>query len=314
MKLSPEIVQQIIELKNYGYSSRKIAAILNIGKTTVNDNLSKIAKETPALNQIQKSKPRVLLFDLESTPSIVAAFGRWKVNIGTESVIREGGYLLSACWKYLGDEEVTKVVLTSEEAFLGNDSRIVCALFEAFENADIVIAHNAKKFDVPLFNTRLLANGMPPAKPVKVVDTLQIAKKNLKFNSNKLDSLGHYLGVGRKIETTGMSLWLRCMDGDEEALQDMLTYNEQDVILLEKVYLALRAFDPSPANMGHYFNDYEHHCPACGSTDVDESGNSVYTPVSQFAEVVCNSCGHRSRKRIALNSKEKRSKLLVTAR
>lgn len=320
MKLMPETVQKIIELKDYGYSSRKIAAILNIGKSTVNDNYSRYSSNSDdfSLDLKEKSKvktgPRILFFDLESTPSIVAAFGRWKVNVGTESVLREGGYLLSACWKFLGEDEVTRMVLTPQEAKEGNDLSIVCALFEAFEEADIVVAHNAKKFDVPLFNTRLLANGMPPPKPVKVVDTLQIAKKNLKFNSNKLDSLGHYLGVGRKIETTGMSLWIRCMDGDKEALQQMLEYNAQDVVLLEKVYLELRAFDPSPANAGHYFNDYQHHCPVCGSTEVEESGNSVFTPVSEFAEVVCNSCGHRSRKRTALNSKEKRAKLLVTAR
>jgi rRNA maturation endonuclease Nob1 len=96
----------------------------------------------------------------------------------------------------------------------------------------------------------------------------------------------------------------------------MVDYNEQDVALLERVYMRLRAFDNRPANAGHFFEDAhnEHRCPVCGSDDVEYTGNSVYTPVSEFAEVVCNDCGHRSRTRQAKNSKEKRNSLLITAR
>lgn len=329
MKHSQETIDKVIALKAEGLSSRAIGAILGIGKSTVNDIYNRTTNAelidwewdtevpTPEYNPenvaFKKKGPRILFFDLESTPSIVATFGRWKQNIGTESVLREGGFLLSACWKYLGDEEVTKMVLTSSEAQKGDDTRIVCGLYEAFEEADLVVAHNAARFDVPLFKTRLISHGMPPPKTVKVVDTLQIAK-TLRFNSNKLDSLGNYLDVGRKIETTGISLWIRCMQGDEEALHEMVTYNEQDVTLLERVYMRLRAFDTRPTNAGHFHDDDHAHCPVCGSTELEHTGNSVYTPVSEFAEVVCNDCGHRSRTRQVLNSKEKRNKLLITAR
>lgn len=332
MKHSQETIDKVIALKDEGLSSRAIAAILGIGKSTVNDIWNrknsnstentdwvwnvpelKYEPESVAFVKVKQKGPRILFFDLESTPSIVATFGRWKQNIGTESVLREGGFLLSACWKYLGDDEVTKVVLSADEATKGDDVRIVCALYEAFEEADIVVAHNAARFDVPLFKTRLISHGMPPPKTVKVVDTLQIAK-TLKFNSNKLDSLGNYLDVGRKLETTGMSLWLRCMDGDVEALKTMVDYNEQDVRLLERVYMRLRAFDTRPANAGHYHDDNLCRCPVCGSPDVEATGNSVFTPVSEFTEVVCNDCGHRSRTRLTMNSKEKRENLLITAR
>lgn len=322
MKHSQETIQQIKEMKMIGLSSRVIAKELGVGKSTVNDVWNKFLNETQVELQYnpedvafpkKKDGPKILFFDLESTPSIVATFGRWKQNIGTESVLREGGFLLSACWKYLGDNSVTKMVLNSKEAVNGDDTRIVCGLYEAFEAADLVVAHNAARFDVPLFKTRLISHGMPPPKTVKVVDTLQIAK-GLRFNSNKLDSLGNYLDVGRKVETTGISLWIRCMAGDEQALQDMVDYNEQDVVLLERVYMRLRAFDTRPANAGHFFEDDTARCPVCGSHDVEYTGNSVYTPVSEFAEVVCNDCGHRSRTRQAKNSKEKRNSLLITAR
>jgi len=315
MKHSEEIVDKVLSLKQDGLSSRSIAALLGIGKSTVNDIYNREVEffKSDWDDVRTKTGPRILFFDLESTPSIVATFGRWKQNIGTESVLREGGFLLSACWKWLGDEEVTKMVLTPNEAIKGDDTSIVCGLYEAFEQSDIVVAHNAAKFDVPLFKTRLISHGMPPPKTVKVVDTLQIAK-GLRFNSNKLDSLGNYLNVGRKVETTGISLWIRCMNGDENALQEMVTYNEQDVVLLERVYMKLRAFDNKPANAGHYHHDDLSRCPVCGSHDIEFSGNSVFTPVSEFAEVLCNECGHRSRTRKVINSKEKRNSLLITAR
>lgn len=316
MKHSQEIIDQIIELKSNGLPSRSIADLLNIGKSSVNNVWNRyldLGEELDRTTDKKSEGPRILFFDLESSPSIVATFGRWKQNIGTESVLREGGFLLSACWKFLGDKEVTKIVLTPEEARNGDDSRIVCSLFEVFEDSDVVVAHNAVKFDYPLFKTRLISHGMPPPKVVKVTDTLQIAK-TLRFNSNKLDSLGNYLNVGRKIETTGISLWIRCLEGDKNALQTMVDYNEQDVILLERVYMQLRAFDPRPANAAHYFNDNKCRCPACGSDQVEFTENSVYTQLSEFAEVLCNNCGHRSRTRKPINSKEKRSTLLQSTR
>lgn len=316
MKLSQKSKEWILHLKQQGFGSRHIANLVGCSKSTVNNFLGSLTTKSSTtvvaeVETIKVKTPNILLFDLESAPSIVATFKRWQTNIGPESVIREGGYIISACWKFLGEEEMTKVVQTPEEAVAGDDSRIVAELYEAFEKADIVVGHNGKRFDVPLFKTRLIANGMPPPKTVKIVDTLLIAKK-LKFNSNKLDSLGHYLEVGRKVEHSGMPLWLRCMEGDKESLAKMLEYNAQDVHLLEEVYLKLRAFDMLPPNLGLYFNDGEHHCPVCASTDLTYTGNSVYTAVSEFEEIACNDCGHRSRIRKSKTTSDQRATLLMS--
>jgi len=297
------IVDQIIHLKQHGYKSRAIASILGIGKSSVNDTWNRYKEK-------QSNPLKILFFDLESTPSIVAAFGRWQQNIGPDSVIREGGYLLSAAWKFAHEDAVSSEVLTPAEAMIGDDFRIIAALYDAFEQADVVVAHNALKFDVPLFKTRLIANGMPPPKRVKVVDTMRIAK-SLRFNSNKLDSLGHYLGVGRKIPTTGMSLWLKCMEGDVESLDLMQEYNKQDVILLERVYNKLRAFDNNSPNAGLMIDDGHMHCPVCGSGNLKFTGNNTTTKVSVFKEVQCNDCGHRSRTRQAINSVNHRKNQLA---
>lgn len=308
--------QQIESLHNQGMSGRKIAYLLDLSKSGINYYLGSIevegysGRKPKQVEPKSKQGPKILLLDLESTPSIAAVFGRFKVNVGLNAVVSEGGWLLSAAWKFLGDEQVSSVVLTPEEAVKADDSRIVARLYELFEEADWVVAHNGNAFDIPLFRTRLVVHGFGMHKAVKQVDTLQIAKK-LKFNSNKLDGLAQQLGLSRKLENSGMTLWLDCMQGKQEALDTMQEYNEQDVALLEEVYLTLRAFNLKTPNAAHYHGDDKTRCQACGSDDVEYTGNSVFTAASEFKEVKCNCCGARSRSRQNSMTSEKRKSLLT---
>lgn len=305
MKLSEDKVKEILRLKEQGLSSRQIAGILDVGKSTVNDWLQRqgASEEQP------KKQPQLLIFDVETVPSIAATFGRFNQTIGHNNIIREGGAIVSAAWKFYGDTEVKSVVMTPEEAIKDNDTRIVCELYEAFEQSEVVVAHNAS-FDLGVFKARLALHRMPMHKTVKVIDTYKISK-GMRFNSRKLGSLADYFDVSRKITNEGIQLWIRCMNGDADALEEIRLYNVGDIKTLEEVYNCVKAYDNRPINLGQYFNDNEQHCPACGSTDIASTGNLVYTDVSAFDEVICNSCGHRSRKRIQRNSKDKRFNLLM---
>lgn len=308
---TPEWLDKYKELVASGLSQRQACAILGIARATVYDTLKK-QQETNDIATGEKSKGmRVLLFDLETSPTLAYVWQRWKQNIGSNQIEREGSYMLTAAWKWLGEGDVHCAF--AKDPVNGDDSNICALLYEAIENSDVIIAHNLQSFDYPILNARLIQNAFPPLKNVKKIDTLAIAKKNFKFNTNKLDDLGKYLGVGRKIDTGGFELWHKTIKGDNEAFCQMMDYNKQDVLLLERVYLKLRAFDSNPAaNAGHYYNDNLSRCPVCGSSEVIETGNASYTPVSKFVEMVCNDCGHRSRKRQAVNDKEKRAGMLIT--
>ncbi len=305
MKYTEEIQEEIKALKADGISSRDIAEILGISKSGVNDFLKEAAL-------VKASEPKVLLLDLENAPSIAAAFQRFDVTLTPDHILEEGGWLLSASWKWLNKSKVEGVVLTPEEAVARNDYRIVETIVEEMNKADIWIAHNGDRFDIPLVRTRMLPNGITGLRSAKTIDTLKIAKR-LKFNSNKLDSLGNYLSAGRKLKHTGIDLWLRCMNGDPKALKEMLTYNKRDVVLLEDVYKELRQFDTSGVNFGMYYDDGKHHCPACASTNVSPTGRKTVAGMSKYEEVICHDCGRISRKRQALNSKAHRTQLLAKA-
>lgn len=308
---SPEWLDKYNELVASGLSQRQACAILGIARATVYDTLKKIEDNNNIAEGEKPKGMRVLLLDLETSPTLAYVWRRWKQNIGSNQVEKEGSYMLTAAWKWLGEDKMHCAF--AKDPVEGDDSNICALLYEAIENSDVIVAHNLNGFDYPILNARMIQNSFPPMKTVKKIDTLAIAKKHFRFNTNKLDDLGKYLGVGRKIDTGGFELWHKTIKGDNEAFCQMMDYNKQDVLLLEQVYLKLRAFDTNPAaNAGHYYEDSLSRCPVCGSSDVEETGNNVYTPVSRFAEMVCNGCGHRSRQRHNISDIEKRRGMLIT--
>lgn len=308
MKLSKEQINEVISLKSQGYSSRFIAKLLGISKTAVNDNYKKYFTSLGYSN----SKPRILVFDLETAHSVVAAFDRFDVNIQHDNVIEEGGQIVSAAWSWVGEDKIYSSVMTPDEAIHRDDSRVIADLFDAFEESDVVTAHFGKGFDMKVFKTRLALNSYPMHKAVKVVDTKQIAS-TMKFNSNKLDSLCDYFGIERKKPTGGIKLWIDCLNGDKEALKTMQEYNIQDVKILKQLYLYLRPFDKNPPNLGMYYNDGMQHCPSCGSIELSTTGNTSSTNLQSYQEILCMDCGHRSKYRKSITDKAKRNLQLVPA-
>lgn len=311
MRYTEEQIQQIILLSRQGYSSREIASDLGVSKSGVNYALNR-TERSPAVVPPNTTGAKILIFDLETSAAKVYCFGRHKQFISQDAVVQEGGKILTAAWRWLGSDDVYSYA-NLDEIVNGKDETVCALLWELFEKADAVIAHNALQFDVKMLRTRCLANGLPDLPTVKVIDTLVMAKKHFRFPSNRLDALGAYLGLGRKIQTGGIDLWVRVQEGDADALNEMVVYNEQDVNLLLEVYLKLRGFGHAGTNFNaaHYIDDGEEHCASCGSTNVQETGRSIYTAVSEFAEVRCNDCGSVHRKRKALNSKEHRASLSV---
>jgi transposase-like protein len=318
MKYTQETIAEIIQCKRAGMKSRQIAALLGVSKSGVNnvwnshlDEINeRVVDYSIALVKPKPKTPKVLFIDVETAPDLAVTFRRFKANIGQDNVLAEGGWLISAAWKWMHEAVIRSVVLDSEEARVQDDARIVATLYDLLEEADVVVGHNIDRFDLPIIKARMVVNGFPAARKVKTVDTLKIAKQ-MKFQSNRLDSLGIALGEGRKLEHEGIKLWIDCIQGDTAALQRMKDYNEQDIVLLENVYHRIKHMDTKPQNLGLYFDDDKVHCPVCGDTDVVETGNVITTQVSTFAEVKCNCCGARSRTRTPTNTKTQRQMLLL---
>lgn len=242
-----------------------------------------------------KSLPKILIFDIETAPVKAYVWRMWKETIGIDQMLSDWFIL---CWaaKWLYSDTIMNDCVTKEEVLEEDDERVVKSLWKLFDEADIVVAHNATRFDVPKMNARFIKYGLQPPSPYRIVDTLEVAKKEFKFTSNKLDGLAVYFGFPKKLETD-FTLWSQCLEGKQAALNYMSKYNKYDVQLLEEVYLKLLPWIRNHPNIGIYTSS-ELVCCNCGHKHLTLIPNKYYyTQVSKYPIYRCNHCGAISRGR-----------------
>lgn len=298
--------QTSIVLANTGAMSwRDISRTLKVSKSTVSDHLRKYYKELykeaePIAYTIPKTA-RILLFDLETAPTTAYVWGRFDQTVAQKQVVKEG-YILTYSAKWLGEDTIISSRITEQY----DDSQLVKELAELFDQADIVVAHNAIRFDVPLLKTRMIALGLPPPLPSKIVDTLRIAKAEFRFPSNSLDNIAAYLGLPRKMSHSGFELWTRCMAMEDEAFEEMLEYNVQDVVVLEQLYLRLRHWSKTHPNIALLEPAGVARCVCCGSTDLKNVDKLFHTTTASYEMMSCGDCGkiNRKRKNVSGHGKE----------
>jgi RNase P subunit RPR2 len=258
-------------------------------------------------------RPNVLLLDIETAPLAAGVWGLWKQNVYIDQVYSEW-FMLTWSAKWLFDDEVFADKLTPEEALAEDDKRISQSIWEFMDYADIIIAHNGDGFDLPRLNTRFLLNGIVPPSPYQSIDTLKVAKKNFDFSSNKLDFIARQLGVEGKMDAGGFTTWRDIVKfGDKDALALMEEYNKKDVFVLEEVYVKLRPWIKSHANMSLYFDDVKERCPNCGNEHLTwPEGKYYVTSMNKYSVVRCDECGAVGRSRTSALTTMQRAHLIST--
>lgn len=258
------------------------------------------------------TKPKILLFDVETAPILSHVWSLWDQRVGLNQVMCDW-YMLSWSAKWLGEEEVYHDRLYNHLSFEENpedDYNIIVSLWEMLDQADIIIGHNLKKFDDKKFKARCLYHGLTEPSSYRRVDTLDIAKRAFKLTSNKLDYLATYLKVPNKVSHEGHGLWVKCMAGEQTAWDVMTEYNNYDVVLLEDVYLQIRHWSNNHPNVAVFYDDDYERCTLCGSVELENTGHLVFTNLASYEEVRCKCCSKLSRRSSNLLSKDKRSNLL----
>lgn len=235
------------------------------------------------------SDVKIALLDIETAPIDGFAWEMFEANIVS---VKHPSYMLCYSVKWLGDKTIHTHALPDYPAFRRdkrNDGALCRELWATLDAADIVIAHNGDSFDLKKINARFAVNKINPPSPFKTVDTLKVARRYFKFDSNKLDNLGNYLGLGRKLPHTGIHLWMECAAGNNRpAWKMMREYNARDIDLLEKVYLRLRPWMVGHPNLALYKNIVC--CPACGSQNVQRRGFNV-AKSRKTGRFHCRDCG-----------------------
>lgn len=255
-----------------------------------------------------QSNAKILCFDLENTMLRCVTFDLWEQNIRPEQVTSDS-YII--CWsaKFLNESKLYSDVLTSEEAIAGNDRRIVENVWQLLNGCNILIGQNIKNFDLKKLNVRFLYYGLPPIANTQIIDTYLISRSNFSFPSNSMKYINKFLGIKQKEENEGISLWMKCMEGDKESLAKMDDYCKSDTLAVENLYYMLRPFIRNGPNLGVYFDGNEKRCPNCGSIELEEE--SFYYPnAGKYITYRCE-CGSIIRSKDNLLDKYKKKSLLV---
>jgi DNA polymerase elongation subunit (family B) len=254
--------------------------------------------------------PKILVFDIETTPSLGWFFGNiWKTRI---LQIKQPWYMLSAAYKWLGTDEIGFFGIWEDANFTPNstdDRYVVRRLHRLMDQADVVVAHNGDSFDIKMGNTAFQKHGLGAPSPYQSVDTLKEDRRYFRRESHSLKDIAEMLGLSSKLDNSGISLWFKTMEGLKEACMEMMDYNIQDVATLEELYMELREWMGYPGkkagpNMGHWHSGEEPVCPNCGH---DRLWVRQYyrTAFSEFPVYQCHKksggCGsyHRSRSRVS---------------
>ena len=306
--LNEQDYKEYQDLINEGHSQRSAAKILGIDRSRIqryikkqleseeikktilgvqnqNDYTDWQSKPKPSL----LNKPKTLFYDIETTLAKSYHFGQWKQCLGVKQQVQEG-HLLSHAWAW-NDEDVVGSILTREEILNHDPERLVLEAWALLDNADIVVAHYGKKFDIPKLNGYFLKYGLQPPSPYKVVDTKEISSKKFLLPFNSLEYLAKSLGVQQKIDNSGIQLWIDCDHGKQEALDEMLAYNIGDVEALRDVYNRLITWDNNGVNMALYNDGHTALCTHCGSDDITSlDGKYAYTAQRKYSLFRCNSC------------------------
>jgi len=246
---------------------------------------------------------KIGILDIETKPRKVYCWGVWEQNIAPSQIISDLE-ILTYAFKWLGEEDVywdsTEGDKTEEE--------LLSTLKGFLDEADIIVAHNGDRFDVPIINTKFLEYGIDPPSPYKRIDTLKVLKSNFKLTSNRLDFAAKFLGKEGKLATGGMQLWIDCINNVKSAWVKMVDYNVQDVLVLEEVYVKIRPWITNHPNVALYDNEDGTVCPKCGGNHFHYRGYA-YTASGAYRRFQCLDCGGWGRETVNKLSKKKRKGL-----
>ena len=236
---------------------------------------------------MRQEKFKRLFFDIETSPNLVFSWNvGYDIKINHDNIVKERA-IICICYKYEGDAKIHSLTWDN-----GDDKEMLKKFASVMDSADEVIGHNSDRFDIKWVRTRCIFHGIQINHSIKSIDTLKESRGKFKFNSNKLDYIGKYLGVGQKIDTGGFDLWKSIvLDNDKKSLKKMVDYCKQDVNLLEKVYQKLNPYIPHKTNAAVMFDRDSTDCPECLSDRTTVNKYRISAAGMRQVTLQCQSCG-----------------------
>lgn len=234
----------------------------------------------------QTIKPKRLFYDIETSYNIVKSWRiGFNINLNMEDIIQERA-IITIAYKWEGEEDVT--VLSWNK---GCDKKIIEDFVKVMAEADELVGHNVDRYDTKFIMARALKHNISVLPKYQSTDTLKLAKKHFMLNSNKLDYIAQYLGIGHKTKHRGIEMWDDIiLRNDPKALEEMIEYNVQDVFLTEQVYHKLMEYSLPKVNHASKQTGDKHTCPQCGSDHAELHKTYISSTGTKTRLMNCLNC------------------------
>lgn len=224
-----------------------------------------------------------MILDIETSPVIAYVWQTeiYKAFISADKII-EPTKMLSWAAKWYNDSTIYS------SSFEVGPKTMLKGLHKLMDEADVIVHFRGKSFDIPIINKEFIEYGFNPPSPYRQIDLYDIIKYKFRFDNRSLAYLVEKLTDERKIKTGGLQLWKLVMAKDKAAIEEMVKYNEQDVIITEELYKKLL---PWIHNHPNYSVSIDSKCcPKCGSEHFQKRGYSL-TNAAKYIRYQCQDCG-----------------------
>lgn len=239
--------------------------------------------------------PKILIYDIETSPHKAWSFGVRNTNIFNDQIIEPTRMI---CWaaKWL---DKPGIMFRSEYHHDTQEMREV--LHRLLDEADATVTYNGDRFDNLHVQREFHQGGLAQPSPFVSIDLFKVIRRNEVWASHKMDYVTKALSLDEKLAHHGFMLWRECLGdfGEERQLKSwslMRRYNKQDIRATEALYneyLPLinnmpgqSLFDTSPLEDALGIS-----CPTCGSYDYERRGYR-YTKTRRYVRYTCRAC-HR---------------------
>ena len=209
------------------------------------------------------------------------------LDIEASDLAADIGHILSIGYKWNFEKKAHVLdILRYPGKTLNDDSKLLEVFRAVYNKADMVIHHFGTYYDVPFLQTRLLINKQKPYPNIQQVDTWAIAKKKMRFGSNRLERILEVLGCPFSKSPVKLSIWADARLGDKKAIAYVVKHNLADVLVLEWVYNKIKALYSSHPRV---IPDKKL-CGICGKGKLVSNGIRP-TLKKVYRRLSCDKCG-----------------------
>lgn len=186
-----------------------------------------------------------------------------------------------------------------------SDKSLLEDFSKVFNECDYCVHWYGIRFDHPVLQTRLIANGLPPTAPKTQIDLWKTARYEMKLYSNRLQAWQDHLQLEDDKTLVRASIWIKARyagptpdAASEAALKYIYDHCRADVLVLEEAFERMRPWVKGIPQF-QLFADAEDGCPKCGGDDIQRRGYKV-AATRTYAQYQCQDCKSWFRGKTAL--------------